>query len=161
MALETNRKDVHLLPLENPQQTPAFDYPGKDRALIPKFSRAMALITGDYATIWISGTASIVNSESCHMGDAEAQTKQTLENIENLISAENFARHGYPGAGAALRDLAKIRVYLKDAKDLDKCRKVCEQRLGAVPAVYLVADVCRPELLVEIEGVAFSKCKPA
>jgi enamine deaminase RidA (YjgF/YER057c/UK114 family) len=84
-----------------------------------------------------------------------------LENIENLISAENFARHGYPGAGAALRDLAKIRVYLKDAKDLDKCRKVCEQRLGAVPAVYLVADVCRPELLVEIEGVAFSKCKPA
>jgi enamine deaminase RidA (YjgF/YER057c/UK114 family) len=160
MALETNRKDVFLLPLENPQQTPAYDYPGKDRDQIPKFSRAIALLSGDYATTWISGTASIVNSESCHLGDIEAQTRQTLKNIERLISPENFSVHGFRNAGATLADLAKIRVYLKRPGDLEKCRKVCEQQLGAVPAVYLAADVCRPELLVEIEGVAFSKCKP-
>ena len=57
----------------------------------------------------------------------------------------------------SLRDLAKIRVYLKRARDLAKCRRICEQRFGSVPAIYAVADVCRPELLVEIEGVAFSR----
>jgi enamine deaminase RidA (YjgF/YER057c/UK114 family) len=160
LALETDREDVFLLPLENPQQTPAYDYPGSDRRQIPMFSRAMALVTGDYVTTWISGTASIVNSESCHLGDIEKQTEQTLDNIERLITAENFNHHGLPGAGAVLNDLAKIRVYLKRAEDLDRCRSVCERRLGGVPAIYLTADVCRSELLVEIEGVAFSKCKP-
>jgi enamine deaminase RidA (YjgF/YER057c/UK114 family) len=159
MALGTSRHDVHLFPLENPQQTPAYDYPGKDCAQAPRFSRATALITGDYATTWISGTASIVNSESRHLGDAAAQTRQTLDNIERLISSENFSQHGFPGAGASLSDLAKIRIYLKDAKDFEKCHKICEARLGAVPALYLVADICRPELLVEIEGVAFCNCK--
>ena len=41
-------------------------------------------------------------------------------------------------------------------EDFEACRTVCEKRLGGVPAIYAVADVCRPDLLVEIEGVAFS-----
>jgi hypothetical protein len=53
--------------------------------------------------------------------------------------------------------MAKIRVYLKRPEDLVKCRAICERRFGPVPAVYAVADICRPELLVEIEGVAFSR----
>jgi len=157
MALETRRDDAFLLPLENPQQTPAYAYDRHYSAQSPKFSRAVALVLGDYVTIWVSGTASIVNSESCHLGDAAQQTEQTIDNIERLIAAENFRLHGLKGAGATLQDLAKIRVYLKRPSDLAKCRAVCERRFGAVPAVYAVADICRPELLVEIEGVAFSK----
>ena len=38
----------------------------------------------------------------------------------------------------------------------EKTRAVCEERLGELPTIYAVADVCRPELLVEIEGIAFS-----
>ena len=117
----------------------------------------MALVLGDYVTTWISGTASIVASESCHVNDAEAQTEQTIDNMERLIALENFSRHGAEGLGATLNDLAKIRVYLKRATDLEKCRAICERRFGQVPALYLVADICRPELLVEIEGVAFTK----
>jgi enamine deaminase RidA (YjgF/YER057c/UK114 family) len=56
-----------------------------------------------------------------------------------------------------LHDLAKIRVYLKRPEDFSACKAICERRFGSVPAIYAVADVCRPELLVEIEGVAFSK----
>jgi hypothetical protein len=37
---------------------------------------------------------------------------------------------------------------------------VCQERLGEVPATYVVADVCRPDLLVEIEGIAFSRKAP-
>jgi enamine deaminase RidA (YjgF/YER057c/UK114 family) len=156
MALETQRDDIFLLPLENPRQIPAYAYDARHSAQSPKFARAVALVLGHYVTTWISGTASIVDSESCHPGDAERQTEQTIDNIEQLIAADNFAAHGLKGAGARLHDLAKVRVYLKRPEDLAKCQAVCERRFGAVPAIYAVADICRPELLVEIEGVAFS-----
>jgi enamine deaminase RidA (YjgF/YER057c/UK114 family) len=159
-ALKTDRPDVLLLPLENPVQTPAYDYEPWYSPRSPRFSRAMALVTSEQITVWISGTASIVRSEACHLDDIVAQTEQTLDNIAALISSENFERHGGAGLGAALRELAKIRVYVKRVKDVAACRAVCEQRLGAIPALYLIADVCRPELLVEIEGVTFSRRTP-
>ncbi len=158
LALETTREDVLLVPLENPRQTPAYVYQTAHSPESPKFSRAMALVLGDYVTTWISGTASILDSESQHLGDLEKQTEQTLDNIERLIAADNFARHGVKGAGARFQDLAKVRVYLKRAQDFEKCQAICERRLGAVPTIYAVADICRPELLVEIEGVTFSRC---
>ena len=157
MALETQRDDVFLFPLENPQQTPAYAYDPQHSPQSPRFSRAVALVLGNYITTWVSGTASIVHSESRHVGDPEKQTTQTIDNIERLISADNFASHGLKGAGARLQDLAKIRVYLKRPEDLAKCRATCERRFGSVPAIYAVADFCRSELLVEIEGVAFSR----
>lgn len=159
LALQTKRTDVQLLPLENPLQTSAFDYPKNYSVKSPKFTRAMAVRVGDHMTTWVSGTASIVNSETMHIGDVENQTEQTLTNIEHLIDAANFERLGWPDAGATLDDLAKIRVYVKHAEDYEKCRAVCEHRLGRIPAVYAQADVCRPDLLVEIEGVAFSRLR--
>lgn len=158
MAVETTRTDRFLTPLENPQQTPAYVYRAFYSPRSPKFSRAMAFGLGNYVTTWISGTASIVDSESRFPGDVEKQTEQTIENIQRLIAAENFARHGIKGAGATLHDLAKVRVYLKRPEDFEKCKAVCEKRFGPVPTIYATADVCRPELLVEIEGVAFSRC---
>ncbi len=157
MALETERDDLSLVPLENPVQTPAYAYDRKYSPQSPKFSRAVALTLGHYVTTWVSGTASIVDSETCHPGDPGKQTEQTIDNIERLIAPDNFARHGLKGAGARLHDLAKIRVYLKRPEDLPKCKAICERRFAKVPAIYAVAGVCRPELLVEIEGVAFSK----
>jgi enamine deaminase RidA (YjgF/YER057c/UK114 family) len=156
VALETERKDISLVPLENPQQTSAYAYDARYSRQSPRFSRGMALVTDNYVTTWISGTASIVNSESRYIGDIQAQTEQTIQNIERLISPENFTRHGIRRAGATLNDLTKIRVYLKRPQDFALCRSVCEKRFGSVPSIYVVADICRPELLVEIEGVAFS-----
>jgi len=161
LTLQTQRPDALLLPLENPQQTPAYAYHPRYSPQSPKFSRAMALVLGQYVTTWISGTASIVNSESRHPGDIAGQTEQTLDNIERLLAPENFAFHGLRNAGAHLRDLAKVRVYLKRPEDFGPCREICLRRLGPVPAIYAVADICRPELLVEIEGVAFSRLLPA
>lgn len=161
VALQASRGDMDLFPLENPQQTPAYTYHRRYSPESPRFSRAMALVLADYTTVWVSGTASIVNSESLHPGDIEKQTRQTIDNIEKLIASGNFARHGRPRCGASLRDLAKIRVYVKREEDFARCRAVCEERFGTVPAIYAVADVCRPELLVEIEGIAFSRLAPA
>ncbi|HPC61102.1 MAG TPA: dioxygenase [Verrucomicrobiota bacterium] len=159
LGLQTRRQDISLFPLENPLQVPAYQYPPTYSPESPKFSRAMALGLGHYVTSWISGTASIVNSESLYPGDIARQTMQTLDNIERLIAPENCAAHGFPQAGARLDDLAKVRVYIKRPEDYARCKSVCEERLGKVPVLYLVADVCRPELLVEIEGVAFSRLR--
>ncbi|MBL9152863.1 MAG: hypothetical protein JNK37_10270 [Verrucomicrobiales bacterium] len=156
LAVQTDRSDVQILALENPRQTSAFEYPQEYSAKSPKFSRAMAMRIGDHLTTWISGTASIVNAETVHLGEVEKQTEQTLDNIERLISVENFTRQGWPDAGVKLQDLAKARVYVKRPEDFEICRAVVERRLGRVPAIYAEADVCRPDLLVEIEGVAFS-----
>ncbi|MCX7887023.1 MAG: hypothetical protein N3B01_07200, partial [Verrucomicrobiae bacterium] len=64
VALETRRDDVFLQPLENPQQTPVYHYEPVYSPKSPKFSRAMAVVADGCATLWISGTASIVNSKT-------------------------------------------------------------------------------------------------
>jgi len=157
IALSTERDDLVGMPLENPLQTSAFDYSTKYGPKSPKFARAMALSCGPFATIFVSGTASITESETRYVGDVEGQTRQTLKNIEALISGDNLSRHGMPGLGTTLDGLALVRVYIKRQGDYAKTRAVCEELLGELPTVYAVADVCRPELLVEIEGIAFSR----
>ena len=156
LAVQSDREDVAVLPLENPRQVSAFDYPEQYSKKSPKFSRAMGIRIGDRLTTWVSGTASIVDAETVHIGDIVGQTNQTLDNIENLISCENYARQGWTDAGATLQDLAKVRVYVKHPEDYEACKEVCRRRLGDVPVIYAVAQVCRPDLLVEIECVAFS-----
>jgi enamine deaminase RidA (YjgF/YER057c/UK114 family) len=161
IALATARPDIVAMPLENPRQKSAFHYASSYSPKSPKFARALALSCGNYATIFISGTASIVDSESLHLGDVEAQTHQTIDNIEALISEDNLRRHGLPGFGSSLEGLGLVRVYIKRTEDYPKILAVCAQRLGEVPAIYTTADVCRPELLVEIEGMAFSRREPS
>lgn len=161
LAMESRRPDVFRLSLENPRQTPACDYHPVYSPQSPKFSRAMAVVQGHFVSTLVSGTASIVESRTVHAGDVVRQTEQTLENIGHLMAPENFARHGLPGAGATLEDVAKLRVYVKRPGDYEACRGVVERVLPRVPAIYLAADVCRPDLLVEIEAVAFSPMRTA
>ena len=159
MALDSKRSDVFFIPLENPRQISAFEYNASYSPKTPKFARAMAVIQGHYVHILVSGTASIVEAKTVHIGDIERQTEQTIENIERLIAQENFANHNMPDVGATLEDVAKLRVYVKRLEDYEKCRNIVEQKLPNIPAIYLHADVCRPDLLVEIEAVAFSQLK--
>ncbi len=157
IALATDRPDVLVVPLENPRQTSAFNYAASYSARSPKFARGLVVSRGTDATIFVSGTASITRSESRHVGNPVAQTHEALNNILALIAEDNLARHGLPGLGTKLDDLAQVRVYVKRPEDYVKVRAACEARLGDVPAAYVVADVCRPELLVEVEGVALSR----
>jgi enamine deaminase RidA (YjgF/YER057c/UK114 family) len=156
LAMSSARPDVFIVPLESPKQTSAYSYSAAYSPQSPKFSRAMALVQGHYLTLLVSGTASIMAEKTVHAGDIVGQTRQTLDNIECLVSAENLARHGLPGAGVTFGDVAKLRVYVKHLADYEACRSVVESRLPGVPCIYLHAEVCRPDLLVEIEAVAFT-----
>lgn len=154
IAIATERDDIRLLPLENPLQTPAFRYGLRHGPHSPRFSRAMAIVGREACAIVVSGTASIVASETFALSDPAAQTQRTLDNIAALIAPNNFARYGVENVGATLDDLVLARVYVKRPQDYPAARDVCDERLGELPAVFAIADVCRPELLVEIEGVA-------
>lgn len=157
IALVSENDDLIATPLENPRQTAAYSYAPVYSPTSPKFSRALALSQGAETTFYISGTASIINSETRHQGDAAAQTHETIDNISALISEDNAQRHGLPCRGATLRDLAVARIYIKRPEDYETVRTICEQRLGKMPASFVIADVCRPDLLVEIEAIGYSR----
>jgi len=80
-----------------------------------------------------------------------------LDNIAALIDGENLARHGIAGMSCGLANLECVRVYVKRPSEYKAIRQVCERRLPDVPVLYTIADVCRPELLVEIEGIAVTR----
>ena len=158
VALDTKRKDVIAVPLENPNQTSAFDYGEVYSPQSPRFSRAMAVAVDKTCLIFVSGTASITDSESQHIEDPVKQTEQTLDNIAALITGENLEQHGISGFSCGLENMECVRVYVKRPSELEVIRQVCERRLPLdVPVLYTIADVCRPELLVEIEGVAVAR----
>ena len=145
-----------ILPLENPQQVSAFDYDEKYSLESPKFARALLQTNRNRGVIFVSGTASITDAESRFDDEPIAQTIQTLENIAVLIDETNLKQHGKPGFGCQLDEMAAIRVYIKRPQDYSVIREICEKEMPHVPKTYTFADVCRPELLVEIEGVALT-----
>ena len=137
--------------IENPRQVSAYHYPRRYGAHPPVFSRATLLRQCGGLALFISGTASIVGHRSLHIGDIAAQTRETLANIEALLGEANRTA---PGARFSLRELA-CKVYVRRPADLPIIQAELYAALGAgVRAIYVQADICRQDLLVEIEGAA-------
>ena len=144
---------VPPVPVENPRQVSAYHYPTTYGPRSPTFSRA-ALVRADagHVALLISGTASIVGHESRHPGDVAAQTRETLANLRAVTDAA----HARTSARFPLSGLQCV-VYLRHAADADTIRREFESAVGADSpaarnAVYLEADICRADLLVEIEA---------
>lgn len=141
---------VAAVPIENPRQVSAYLYPPEYGPRSPTFSRAALVYPPGQELLFISGTASIVGHRSLHDGDVQAQCLETLDNIAAVVAEANrVSRLGRFGL-----DGMSYRVYVRHAEHFDTVRRVLRQRCGEAPAVYLQADVCRVELLVEIEAMA-------
>ena len=139
--------------IENPRQISAFNYPSQYGLRSPTFSRASLIKTIRGEILLISGTASIVGHATRHLGDVEAQTGETLANIEAVLAEAN--RLSTSGSF----DLGNLnyRVYLRRPDDLERVRAAISSHVsGPYKAVYLQADICRQDLLVEIEATALS-----
>lgn len=140
-------------PIENPRQVSAYHYPSSYGPRSPTFSRAalVSLAPGE-ETLFISGTASIVGHRTLHAGDVGAQTAETLRNLEAVIASA----HAQTSARFDLRTM-DLTVYLRDPADRAAVEAVLATSLGAdAPglrgALWLHADICRTDLLVEIEA---------
>ena len=139
--------------IENPRQISAYHYPRQFGASSPTFSRASVLSDANGANLFVSGTASIIGHESVHRGDVAAQTLETLTNIDAVLGEANRV------IGKARYSLAalKFKVYVRRPADRAFVERALAAMLPASTAVvYLQADVCREELLVEIEAVGHS-----
>lgn len=134
--------------IENPRQVSAYEYPSQYGPK-PVFSRASAV----GSMLFISGTASIVGHETRHIGDVAAQTRETLTNIKALLDEANRVTDG---AGFDIESLS-YKVYVRNRDDLPTIQSQLHAALGRqAHLIYLQADICRQELLVEIEAVGTS-----
>ena len=142
--------------IENPQQMAAYNYPRRYGPKAPKFARASYLSPSvdHFGNIYVSGTASITGHETRHEGDIVKQTHLALENIGRVIGATNLWNYDL-GAGYFLGNLDDIKVYVRHAEHIPVVRQICEQAFSPAADVrYLNVDICRSDLLVEIEGIA-------
>lgn len=145
--------------LENPRQLPAWRYPSTYGPVSPSFARATVAPSSSSnlaGAVLVSGTASIVGHESRHHDDLLAQLDETLANLSAILERANAERRRAPRPGGRLADLDFVKVYLRHAGDLEPVRRRLAARLRPeVPVLWLQAEICRAELLLEIEGVAF------
>jgi enamine deaminase RidA (YjgF/YER057c/UK114 family) len=135
--------------IENPRQVSAYEYPPQYGPK-PAFSRASVLRETSGAILFISGTASIVGHQTVHAGDVAAQTRETLVNIEALLGEANRVS----GAPRFDMDTLAYKVYVRNSADLPLIQSQLHTALGPQSqVVYLQADICRQDLLVEIEAI--------
>ena len=140
--------------IENPRQVSAYSYPAQYGPRGPTFSRALLATWSGTPQLYISGTASIHGHLSQHAGDARAQAGETIVNLRAVMA--EACKHGLIDATASGNTLFK--VYLRRPE----LRPVVETRLHKAfgrksSIVYLQADICRRELLLEIEAVCSMK----
>lgn len=150
-----------IYPINNPLQIAAHEY--SKTVLIdnnanaikstPKFERAKLIEIGGRAFCFVSGTAAIRGEQSMEADSARSQTIQTIENIEYLVSKENLIKYGCKPYDLSYLNL---RVYIKNADDYEDVRSIVKEKYPDIPTIYTIADVCRHELLVEIEGILTS-----
>lgn len=141
LALDTESRDaVRIRPiLGSRRQPPAFSYGSA-------FSRALALDMDGRQVVYVSGTASIDrDGRSIHVGDPEAQAFETLLNIAALLEDQ----------GGHLGNICMATLFCKNRDAYDAYRRVTQLlQAPAFPTIPVHADVCRGDLLVEIEAVA-------
>jgi enamine deaminase RidA (YjgF/YER057c/UK114 family) len=126
-------------PMSSPSLNEAWSY-GAD------FSRGLRLVEVNKVALYLSGTASIDEAgRTIHSGNFAAQAERMLHNIESLLAQQ----------GATFDHLISGVVYLRNADDAPALRALLDQRGGdGFPCAMVQANLCRPDLLCELEGVA-------
>jgi enamine deaminase RidA (YjgF/YER057c/UK114 family) len=138
-AQPANGAPLRMKRLSNRKQNEATEYGSA-------FARAMELVLGDARYVFVSGTASIDDhGATVHKGDFETQARFTLEAVSALLE----------GAGARLSDVQQATAFLKNPCDARSFARIVEAGgLAQAPLVTTVADVCRDDLLFEIDATA-------
>lgn len=110
------------------------------------FSRGMRVVDAGKTALYISGTASVdEEGRTVHVEDFQAQVERTLLNVSKLLENQN----------AGFQDMASAITYIKRASDAPLFQKTLAERgIDGFPHVVVEAGVCRPDLLIEMEGLA-------
>ncbi|WP_085536311.1 chorismate transformation enzyme, FkbO/Hyg5 family [Massilibacteroides vaginae] len=144
-AVLLHKPEDKIKPIDNKLQVAAHAYSeevlkkASDKKETPKFERAKSLTISGKELIYVSGTAAIRGEESLENVGVVKQLHITMENIAELTGVAK---------------LLMLRVYLKYKEDFSVTESLLRNMYPDLPVSYMCADVCRDELLIEIEGVA-------
>lgn len=142
------------LQIENPRQTSAFRYPREYGVKSPSFSRATLQHWRDRSVLFLSGTASIVGHATHGAGDANRQLDETLANIDALLA--HATQLHFPGAAKTGFTPHSFKVYVRSSEVLAEIGGRLRTELSAsVPITVLEGDLCRRDLLLEIEALYY------
>ena len=122
---------------------------GRTDAYGVTFERGATLMMDGRRTALISGTASIDTAGNVlHLGDVEAQTRRSWENIGVLLSE----------AGMSFDDVTVMITYIRNREDCAAVRRLYDKRFGSrIPNLLLHAPICRPDWLMETECIAVKR----
>lgn len=127
--------------VENPRQVSAYDYPRQYGRRSPSFARAT--VVDDL--VFVSGTSSVVGHETRHAGDVDAQVDETLINLDAVLIAAGTR---------GIESLQQVKTYVRRAEDYPRIAARIAAALPGAKALFVESDICRGELLVEVDGVA-------
>lgn len=138
------------IPVANPRQVQPFRYSQRFGPRPPCFSRATLLET-ERPMLLIGGTASIRGEESMFIGDLEAQMDETVVNLAALVEhAGSIAKRP-----ATLGSITDLRIYLPNMEHSDTVLAAARRAIPNAGVIQIQrAELCRKELMVEIEGRA-------
>ncbi len=154
------KEPINMKPINNPDQVNAYEYgqevlkgvPGNGKIKHPpQFERALLIPGRMRSTLFVSGTAAIIGQDIIGVEDVDKQTIVTIENINKLTDKKRFGEMGTnpdPDWGKFIL----LRVYVKNQNDFEKVKEICHERFPDVPAIFIESDICRDNLLVEIEA---------
>lgn len=125
----------------NSLQVNAYQYPREYGISSPSFSRATSINLDKQPLFFISGTASIVGHATTCVGDLSGQLQTTAANIKHLLE------HANPDK----RQLQSMKVYLRYTPDYARAKQQLEQEFPGIDMIFTEADICRSDLLVEVE----------
>lgn len=132
--------------IENPRQVSAYHYPRSYGPAAPSFSRAM-VVPGPL--FLVSGTSSIVGHASLHEGNLEGQLRETLVNLDTLLHRAHASGRM---ASSTLDASSLVKAYVRRRGDAARVAAGLQDHFGPdVPTLIVAADICRSELLLEIE----------
>jgi enamine deaminase RidA (YjgF/YER057c/UK114 family) len=136
IALQPKGHEIEASEVPSPMQSPAPGYGSS-------FSRAVELVTPDHRRIYVSGTASIDGEgETVFLGDTAAQVKQTMQVVQAILESRDMD----------WSDVVRSLAYFKRTEDAPLFRRYLENNaIPRFPAIVVENDICRDDLLFEIE----------
>jgi enamine deaminase RidA (YjgF/YER057c/UK114 family) len=136
LAVKPKNDSVKVFAVPSPLQCPALDYKSS-------FARAVEIDQPGSRLLTISGTASIEPSgETVHLGDTEKQIELTMKVVHEILKSRDMD----------WSNTARAIAYFKDDSEAHLLTEYCDKHgIPNLPVAISHADVCRHDLLFEIE----------
>jgi chorismate lyase / 3-hydroxybenzoate synthase len=135
--------------VDNPRQTRPKHYSRQFGPEPPRFSRGMLGFSARGTVLFISGTAAVVGEASLYPGDLARQFGECTQNLEAVLAQACAQLH----TSSRFSSDTIFRVYVREEERLFEVASLMRQRFPSSPFCVIAGEVCRAELLLEIEAV--------